>query len=212
MAETYVIHAKLRKGTGKSVARKLRREGWVPAVYYGPGEPSTPIAVEEKELSRVLHAVHGRGVVLQLQVDGATKSAIIKEIQREPLYGRVIHVDFQVLKAGEKVEVTVPIVLTGTPEGVKKGGVLEQVLRELDIRVLPDRIPPEIQVDVSGLDLGDSVHVRDLKLEGVEILTPGEETIATVLVPRGLEEEEEKPEEAAPEEGAAPPTPPSEES
>ncbi len=209
----YELHAEIRKGTGKSVTRKLRAQGKIPAVMYGAGESTQPLTLDLHEVDTFLKRTRGESVVINLHVNGEVKQVLPKEIQRDPVTGRVIHVDFLILHKGEKVTVEVPIVTVGESVGVKKGGVLEVILRSVEVRATPAQLPAHIEVDVSNLDLGDVVHVRDLPVpEGVEILEDPDEPVVTVLVPRGAEEEEAAPEEEVPP-TEAPPTPetPSEE-
>jgi len=210
----YELHAEIRKGTGKSVTRKLRAQGKIPAVMYGAGEPTQPLTLDLHEVDTFFKKTRGESVVITLKVDGEVKQVLPKEVQRDPVTGRILHVDFLILHKGEKVIVEVPIVTVGESVGVKKGGVLEVLLRSVEVRAEPANLPSHIEVEITNLDLGDVVHVRDLPVpEGVEILEDPDEPVVTILIPRAAEEEAE----AAPEEEVppteAPPTPetPSEE-
>jgi len=182
---------KLEKRTekGKSANRKLRREGYLPAVMYGHGEKPQPVKVKRVDFDRLFKATKGESVVLQLKLGRSKKLSIIKEVARHPVTGEPLHVDFHILHKGEAVEVAVPVVLLGTPKGIKLGGILEHILREVTVKAKPSDIPPHIEVDVSELGIGDSIHVKDIKLEGVEILEDPEETIVTILAPRKAVEE-----------------------
>lgn len=196
----YELKAEKRKETGKSIARKLRAIGKIPAVVYGAGEDTIPITVDRRELETILRETHGESVVIHLKVNRKSKSVLPKEIQRDPVTGRIIHVDFLVLHRGEKVVVEVPLTTVGESIGMKKGGILEVLVRSVEIRAKPDRIPPHIEVDISNLDIGDTLHIRDIKLpRGVEILEDPDEAILTIIAPR-VEEKvvEEIPEEAPP--------------
>lgn len=200
------LEVERRTGKGKGAARRLRRNGRVPAVVYGIREPAS-LAVSPKELERVLATRAGANVIVQLNVAGDAKGerpVLIKDLQRDPMKGRILHADFLEIRMDRKIGVSVPIVLRGEAPGIKQGGVLSQLLRELEVECLPIAIPEEIAVDVSGVNLNGVVHVRDIALpEGVDLMTDPEEPILTVAAPQ----EEEKPvEEAAPvaEEGAAP--------
>jgi len=209
----YQIKAQIRNEVGKSSVRKLRREGFLPAVAYGAGEETILLKINKKDFVKFLHTVKGESVLIKLRINRKIKTAILKEIERDPVTGDVLHADFQVLHKGEKVAVTVPVLLKGTPEGVKMGGIMEQILREIEIRAIPSKIPAHVEIDVSNLKIGDSIHVRDIKLEDMEILEEEEATIVTVIAPKRVEvveeevpvEEVEMPEEEAPleEEGEA---------
>ncbi len=195
----YELKAEIRKETGKSIARKLRAIGKIPAVVYGAGEGTVPITVDRRELETLLRETHGESVVIKLKINRKTKSVLPKEIQRDPVTGRIIHVDFIALHKGEKVLVEVPLITVGESIGVKKGGILEVLVRSLEIRSKPDKIPPHIEVDISNLDIGESLHVRDIKLpKGVEVLEDPDEAILTILAPRVEEKAVEEVTEEAP--------------
>lgn len=181
-----------RAGVGKGVTRKLRAAGGIPAVYYGRGEDPISLSIDGKEVETLLHTSGSSNVIVDLQVegdDGADRKALIREIQRDPVLGSILHLDFHHISLTERITVEVPIELTGTPTGVKDfGGILEHLLREVEVECLPTDIPAEITVDVSALAVGDSLHVSDLSAPGVEILTDPHRTIATVVPPTVLEE------------------------
>jgi large subunit ribosomal protein L25 len=198
-----------RETTGKGANRRLRQRGLVPGIVYGNGKAATSIAFDVAKFERLLATSHG-GVNTIIDLAGpnsvAGKTVIAKELQREPVRGRITHVDFYEVDLRTKIEVEIPIHLTGTPIGVVNGGVLDQQLRELEVMCLPNAIPDKIDVDVSGLDLGSNIHVRDLIVpDGIDVASDEELTVATVLIPRGLRDEAEAtPEAAATEAGAAP--------
>jgi len=181
-----------RSGTGKGDARKLRASGRIPAVFYGRGESAIPLIVDMKDLKGALEGASGGNVIVDLKLEGeaaADRKAIIREIQRDPVAGRILHVDFQHISLTEKITVEVPIVLVGVPTGVKDGGgILETLLREVEVECLPTDIPAHIDVDVSALGIGDSIHVAELKAERVTITTDPDRTVATVVPPTVLEE------------------------
>ncbi len=183
---TAQLSAQPRSETGKGVARSLRRAGSVPAVIYGHGRDPQPLAVDARELERLLDHIVAESTVIELAYDGRTSRTLIREIQRHPLRRAIVHVDFQELVAGEKVIVSIPVVLVGTPEGVRlSGGVMNQVLSELEIRVDPSNIPNHIDVDISKLTIGHSIHVSDLSVPGgVEILEDAEATVAVLAAPK----------------------------
>lgn len=190
-----------RDGIGKGIARKLRAEGRVPAVFYGRGENSIPLIVGLKELELVIHKSAGSNVIVDVKISGDAakdRKALIREIQRDPVAGSILHFDLQHISLTERITVEVPVVLLGIPTGVKdSGGILEHLLREVEVECLPTDIPSKLEVDVSGLNIGDTLHVSDLKADRVEIKTEADRAIATVVPPTILEEVKPA-EEAAP--------------
>lgn len=190
-----------REGTGKGVNRRLRAKGLVPGVVYGGGRAAVTIAFDVAKFERLLATSHG-GVNTIIDLAGpapvAGKTVIAKELQREAVRGRITHVDFYEVDLTTKIDVEVPIHLVGSPIGVVNGGVLDQQLRELELMCLPNAIPDSIEVDVSGLDLGSNLHVRDLRVpEGIDVKSDGDLTVATVLIPRGLRDEATAAQDAA---------------
>ncbi|MDQ6831413.1 MAG: 50S ribosomal protein L25/general stress protein Ctc [Gemmatimonadota bacterium] len=180
------LDAKLRTETGKGAARKLRAAKQVPAVIYGHHREPQSLAIDTREVERMLERVAFETTVIELNVGGTNARTLIREIQRHPFKRQILHIDFQELVAGEMVTVNVPLVLVGTSHGVRnEQGTLDQVLRELEIEVDPANIPNHIDVDVSGLGLNESIHVRDLKLpEGIKVLIDQDATICVVAPPR----------------------------
>ena len=182
-----------RETTGKGAARRLRQQGLVPGIVYGGGRGATPISFDVAKFERLLATSHsGVNTLIDLAGDAAVsgRTVIAKELQREPVRGRITHVDFYEVDLTTKIEVEVPIHLTGHPIGVVNGGVLDQQLRELDLMCLPNAIPDSIEVDVSGMDLGATLHVSDLTIpDGIDVQSDPELTVATVLIPRGLRDE-----------------------
>lgn len=189
MATSVALTAERRSGTGKGAARQLRARGRIPAVIYGHGREPESLSVGETELERALTGVAAGSTVFDLAIDGAAVKALIREIQRHPYRAKIVHVDFYEIHAGEKITLEVPIQLVGSPDGVRNaGGVLDQVLREIEIRVLPGDIPERIEVDVTNLRVGASLHVRDMTVTNAEIITDPDTTVCTVVPPR-IEEE-----------------------
>ena len=180
------LSASVRAGTGKGVSRSLQREGRIPAVVYGHARTSQALSLDARELGRLLGHINAETTVIELSVDGASSKTLIREIQRHPLSRGVIHVDFQELVAGEKVVVKIPVVLTGTSIGVRlSGGIMTQVLQELECRVDPTNIPNRIDVDVTDITIGHSIHVSEVKVpEGVEVLDDESGTIMIVSAPK----------------------------
>ncbi|HEV2749224.1 MAG TPA: 50S ribosomal protein L25/general stress protein Ctc [Gemmatimonadales bacterium] len=188
MAQTVSLSATTRQATGKGGARQARFRGKVPAVIYGHGREAQPLELEAKALEKALHGIEPASTVIELSVDGKTAKTLIREIQRHPIRPDIIHVDFFEIHASEKVKLRVPVHLMGNPDGVRNaGGVLDQVTREVEIEVLPENIPDRVELDVTALKIGDSLHVRDLTIANARILTDADLTIATVVPPRAEE-------------------------
>ncbi|MGH7663064.1 MAG: 50S ribosomal protein L25 [Gemmatimonadaceae bacterium] len=203
--DTPRLTARTRSETGKGVARTLRRNGETPCVIYGHAREVQPLAVGTHELERLLGHISAGSTVVEVDVGGRTSRTLLREIQRHPFRKQVLHVDFQELVAGEKVTVRIPIVLVGTADGVKNGGgILDQTMRELEIEVDPADIPNHVDVDVTALGIGHSIHVEEISLPaGVTVLDDPEATICVIAAPKA------EVEEAAPAEGeeAAPSEP-----
>lgn len=199
MVQTNVLNAETRNETGKGIARALRRGDEIPAVIYGHGRAPEALKVSRAELEKVL-AVAGASTVVELKLGGKKLKTLIREVQRHPTRLDVLHVDFLEIHAGEKLTVRAPIKLVGSPEGVRsQGGVLDQVLRDVEIRVLPSNLPEFIELDVTSLTVGHSLHVSDIKVPDAEILDDPDSTVCTVVPPRVevepvvvIEEEEEE--------------------
>lgn len=185
------IQVQRREKLGKGPARALRRQGLIPGIVYGRNFGPIPIQVERKEVQRLLKHESVESMLIKMQLDGQEELVIIKEIQRHPVTYDILHVDFMRVSMDEPIDVRVPITLVGEPAGVKEGGILEFLHRELEIRCLPTEIPEHIEVDVSELGIGDSIKVEDLKLpEGIKVLDEPSTVIAVVAAPVVVEEEE----------------------
>jgi len=200
----YKVQARLRSGRGKNDARRARRDGMVPITVYGGGAETVAAVAPLRELAAILRSDSGRNTIFTIEVDGAGASEVMfHDRQIDPIKGRLIHADLTRLVKGQKIEVTVPLHLIGEPIGVKeKQGVLEQIVREIDIKCEPRDIPDALEVDVSNLDVHDVLHASDIPVaEGIEILTEAEFVIATV----GIVKEEVV--VAAPTEGEEPAEP-----
>jgi len=188
MAQTVALKAERRTANGKGAARQLRLQGKVPAVVYGHGRQPEALSLTLGELEKALVGIAAESTLIDLSIEGSGIKTLIREIQRHPVRSRIIHVDFYEIHADEKITLSIPVYLEGTPDGVKNGGgVLDQVLREIEIEVLPADIPERVSVDVSALIIGHSLHVRDVKIERATILTDAEATLCTVVPPRAEE-------------------------
>jgi large subunit ribosomal protein L25 len=180
-----------RDGTGKGAARKLRAAGRVPAVLYGAGVDSTALSVDAKDLYRVLHTGAGANVLVDLVVDGDEHLIIPRDVQRDHIAARFVHVDFLVVRRDEKIHLDVPVRVVGESAGVKVGGVLEHHLWEVEVESLPGDVPEAIEVDVSALEIGMSLRVSDLVApQGATILTNPEESVIAVVQPQIVVEPE----------------------
>lgn len=205
--ETFNVKAQGRDGRGKNEARRLRKGGSIPAVVYGAGKEPVSVAVDPKQVFRILKSDSGHNTIFDLELNGENTKAMIVEWQTEPIKGSLLHIDLKRIAMDKKLVVTVPIHLKGEAVGVKtQGGIMEQVLREVEIECLPADIPPHIDVDVSHLEFGHVLRVKELPhFEGkIEFLTDEDQTVAHVIAVK--EVVEAAPAEAV--EGAAAPAEP----
>lgn len=202
-----ILKAETRAETGKKNAKDLRKKGLIPANVYKQGEEAVSLQVTIDDIEDILHTKAGENAIITLNISGGKlkdKTVVIKEIQREPIKDGILHIDFNEISLTEELEVEVPLVSHGEPVGVKvDGGILEHILRELRIECLPTAIPEKIEADVSGLKIGDSVFVKDIKVpSGIKVLNDPELIAMIVKAPKA----EVPPEEVAAEaEGAAEP-------
>lgn len=208
---TVALSAQARKTSGKGAARSLRRQSLVPAVLYGRDLESTLLSVSPGDLEKATSTASAENILIDLTItDGEStrnQRAMIREIQVDPVKRNILHVDFVGISMDRKITVEVPINLVGDPVGVSAGGMLQQVLRSVEISCLPDRIPDTLELDVSSLTMGHSLHVSDLRTpEGVELLSDPQLTLATVLAPKRVEEKPAAPAEGEELAGAAPET------
>ena len=185
------LEAKVREKTGKGAAKKLRREGRVPAVLYGHHlEQPIILDIDTKEMEHVL-ATAGRTAVINLTLSGgngnANQTAMLADYQRDVFGTRLIHVDLKQVRMDETVHAAVPVVLVGYSKGVKAGGVLEQILREISVEALPMDIPEHLEIDITDLDMGSHITVADLRgIEKLTLLADAEETVAVIHTPRSV--------------------------
>lgn len=185
------LSAEVRNDRGKGVARKLRAAGRVPGVVYGHGREPQSLSLVARDLDKLLSHIAAGSTVIELTLGKATTKTLIREIQRHPFKKQILHIDFMELVAGEKVIVDIPLVFVGIPEGVRlSGALLEQIVHSIEVNVDPSHIPNHIDVDVTNLAMGHSLHVRDLVLPpGLEVLTDEDTTICAVIAPRAVVEE-----------------------
>ena len=194
MAQQAKLTVQTRTQVGRNAIKKVRKEGLIPGVIYGVGQEPINLEVNRRQLSTVLAHSSSENILLELEiVDGDNKRnslAMIQEVQHHPIQRQILHVDFHAVSATEKITAEVPIETVGEPIGVKtNGGLLEHNLRDLEVECLPGDLPDRIEVDVTGLDINQSIHVKDLKLPpGVEAVTDGDLTVVAVSAARVEEE------------------------
>lgn len=188
------LKARQRTDTGKQVAKSLRRDGALPAVVYGSGESSTPLTLDYREFEGFLRKTRGESVVINLEIEGMEdKKALLRDIQRDYLRNQLLHADFQQIRMSDRITTEVSLVMIGEPIGVTRdGGVLDQSLRVVEISCVASEIPEHLEVDISELSMGDTIHISDLSFENVEIVTDGEVAVVSVLTPMAEEPEEEE--------------------
>ena len=183
---TASLSASVRAETGKGAARKIRQAGSIPAVIYGHGREPQSLTLNTRDTDKLLKTIAISSTVIELDIDGKTARTLIREVQRHPFKRTITHIDFQELVAGETVSVQIPIVYVGVPEGVRlEGGLLDQIMHQLHVEVDPSSIPNHIDVDVSALKVGKSLHVSDLVLAaGIKVLDEPGNTVCIVQVPK----------------------------
>jgi len=187
-----------REKTGKEISKKLRKQGLIPAIVYGPRFQPLPIAVKFNELESILIKHKGETLLFNLELSDGEPSkiqAILKDYQIHPITDKIIHIDFLAIHEEETITLDIPLEFLGKPVGISKGGVLEILLHELTIECLPSNIPDKIYIDISNLDVGDVLHVKDIKVpEGIKVINDPEETVLTIVAEavEGTEEETEE--------------------
>jgi large subunit ribosomal protein L25 len=182
-----VLTAEIREGVGKEKAKKLRAKGLIPAIFYGPRSQTIPLVIDSKELAKILQTEAGENVLIDLDIRKGAQSdrkvVMLKDIQIDSLQSITLHTDFFEVAMDEMVTVEVPVHLVGKPEGTKMGGILDQIRRVIQIQCFPGDIPKSIDIDVSPLKIGDSIHVQDIQVEKAKIISDTNFTIATVVPP-----------------------------
>ena len=206
-ADTSTLEAQPRTPGTKNDARRVRRDGRIPAVVYGAGKSAVPVAVDPRQVSRILHSDTGHNSVFDLALDGEKTKAMIVDWQYEPIKGSLLHIDLKRIAMDQKLRVNVPIELVGDPEGVKtQGGLLEQIVREVEVECLPADIPNVIELNVADLVFGVVLRVSDLpKNDKVRFVTDADQPVAHIISIK--EEVAATPEAVAGEAAAAPAEP-----
>ncbi len=186
------LQAQLREVKGKQAAKQMRKKGLIPVILYGLNNEPSLLSIKSKELMNILHS-SGRNIVVNLVLGEEKKNVktFIFEIQHAPITGNIIHVDFKYISLKEKIHVSVPIHLEGTPEGVRsEGGIIENVMHTLEIKCLPIEIPEAITLDISHMHVGEAIHVKDIEQKNFEIISDLERTIVHVIAPKVIAIEE----------------------
>lgn len=190
-----------RSETGKGAARRSRREGLIPGIVYGPEIEPFQVAVTESDLRTAVRAAVGTTSIFNLSVDGQETKVLLRELQRDPVTSHVVHVDFHAISMNKPIHLRYPIHFVGMPVGVKAGGIQQIIMRELEILCLPTNIPDKIEVDVTPLEIGEAVHVRDIDLGDVEIVSDPQRAVVVISAPTVIKSvEAEEGEEAEGEE------------
>ncbi len=186
----FILNAEVREERGKEKAKKLRAAGRCPAIVYGTSGEPVSLTIDTRESELVIQRTHGEKVLVTLNYDGKEDKVFLRNIQRDPASEKLVHVDFYRVDLKVELDTQVPVINIGTAVGVKEGGLLEHGIRELAIRCLPTKVPPHIEVDVSGLAMNKSYHVEDLpEIDGVQILTSPDAVLFAVASPSKVTEE-----------------------
>jgi len=198
--QTVTVNGVGRSDVGKKATKAVRNEGMIPCVLYGMQE-ANHFAVKPNDVKHLIYTPEFK--LADINIDGASTKCFIKDIQFHPVTDEIVHIDFLKLIDGHKVKLEVPVRFTGTSEGVKNGGSLQQSIRRVKVKTTPEKIIDKVEVDISHLNLGDSVRVKDIpEMEGVEIMMPGGTPLASVVVPRALKSAEAAAEDGAGEDAA----------
>ncbi len=186
-----------REVSGSAEARRLRKSGYIPAVVYGVGEEPLSISVPKKDFSKIVYGHLGEHAMVVLEIDGESEKksvpSIIREVQHDPVSDLIIHADFEHVNLDKPVSMVLPIEFVGSPVGVKKGGVFMPHLHEIEVLCAPKDAPDIVQINIEQLELGNTIHIADISIPNAKILHAPDETIASVVKPRGIAEEAPKP-------------------
>jgi len=196
----FSLSARIRDNKGKGVARRLRRDDQIPAIFYGPNAKTTMLSVSYRDLGGIIKQTTSENIILGLKIESESgiesRKVMLKELQIDPIKDTYLHADFYEISMDKELTVDIPVHLVNAPIGVQKGGILQHVKREITITCLPDNLVDSLEVDVSGLDIGESVHIRDIEIpEGIKTIQEDHLTIAVVVAPSVAPEEVEEIEE-----------------
>ena len=198
MSEQVVLQVEPRSETGKGAARRIRASGKIPGNVYGHGAEPTAVQADELQFKALISKISTENTLIDLKVgDGKPKAVLIREIQRHPYRSAILHVDFFEITAGEKIRVAVPVRLEGNPIGVRNGGILQVIRYELEVECLPREIPSSFEVDISEMEIGDSLHISAIDTGDVTLLEDESLTVCTVVAPKVVAEVEEEVDEFA---------------
>jgi large subunit ribosomal protein L25 len=190
------LAAEKRDGTGKSVTRKMRAAGKIPAVVYGADQESMPITLDSHDTLQLFQSISVDNTIISVAVEGVDEplETLVREIQVHPLRQQILHVDFLAIQSGVAIELEIPVNFQGTPTGVRDGGgILDVILHDLRVRCIPSMIPEEIIVDITSIEVGQSLHAEEISMpEGVEIVTEGIRTVCSVALPKVVVADEEE--------------------
>jgi len=199
--EKSILEAEVRETGSKKASKLVRNNGKVPGVYYSKHDTPIHLAVTEKAIKPLVYTAETH--LVSLKVDGKELDCVIKDVQFDPITDRVVHFDLIGLTSGETFQLEVPVLLQGTPVGIKEGGIIQHLIHKLEIECLPKDIPQRIDINISELNIGDSIHVKDLNIENITFLNPEESVIVLVAHPK-VEKEPVEGEEAVEGESAEP--------
>jgi len=195
-----------REAGTKGMARRCRMNGNIPAVVYGPEIAPFPVAVDRKEFRLAVKTAGGTNSIFDLDVEGNHRSVVIRDVQVDPVTSMIVHLDFHAISMTKPIQVSIPVKFVGIPRGVKTdGGIMQTIIRELDISCLPADLPEGVEVDVEDLGIGDSIHVSEMSIDNVTIRTEARRTVVTIAAPTVIKSVEVEEEEAELEEGAEAP-------
>ncbi len=205
--ELIELKTNIRKSGGKGTGRTLRREGRIPAILYGPDAESISLSVSKNDLNKVLKKGNINQLLLNLIIQNgetSSRTVMIKELQTHPVSRNFLHIDFYEIDMNRKIRIHIPVIAKGTAPGVELGGILQIIRRELEVLCLPSEVPESIEIDVSNLGIGESIHLNEIPIKGnVEFPEDANFTVVTILSPKVVEEEPEEVEEGEPEETEA---------
>jgi len=199
--DRYTLSAQVRNQTGTQSVKKIRNENQIPAVFYGPESNPTPLTINYTDLEKIIKQAGSENMIIGLEINDKDKTldkkqVMLKELQVDHIKDKYIHADFFEIRMDRELVLDIPVALLHTPQGVKEGGILQHIRRELTVSCLPDKIVEQLEVDVSELDIGEAVHIGDIQLpEGIKALDDESLTVAVVVAPTLKEEEEELEEE-----------------
>lgn len=194
--DQYTLSAQERDQIGTQSVRKMRNENQIPAVFYGPASNSTPLTINVVDLEKIIKQAGSENMIIGLEINKKDntldkKQVMLKELQVDPIKDRYIHADFYEIRMDQELILDIAVTLINTPKGVKEGGILQHIRREITVSCLPDKIVDQLELDVSELDIGDTLHIGDIRLpEGIKAVDDENLTVATVIAPTAQEEEE----------------------